>query len=272
MPSVRLPAVVGALAGLGVVFASSTLAQPTLESVPARATAEMPQPEAIFERYIEVIGGRDALDALKNREIRGVYEGPPFELPARLYMYQEKPNSAHLKIEQPFGGTIEISYDGQTGWERANDGTIRALTGLRLGEFIDTADFLGEANYKNRYAKLETVGESNLFGRNVWLVAAEAPGGRTRRLAFDKETGLFSGTITPSTTAQGERLIVVTVDNYQDAGGVLYPTLVEQRIVGQEGVVSTFRYNSIVTNIEGEHDFSAPGEILQPGDPAPAND
>lgn len=272
-------------AALESEFESAVRAQPETPADPGAEPAapegealELPPAEELFERYIETIGGRDALDAHRTREIKGTFRGRPFTGAARLTMQAEVPNKLHVVIEEPLGFRFEMCYDGETVWERANDNPPREVIGARAIEFIESSDFFGEAQYKDRYTSYQTIGSGAMGDVNVYVVEAVSHNSRQRRLLFDADTGLFIGEqnqvarLNPELRKYELRVTEIVLGDYTEFDGVLYPTSQRQKVVGDDAE-SVFEYTSIKVNLDEPFDFSPPEDMvpadreeMQPGD------
>jgi len=238
--------------------AQAVNAQETGTAQPAageQAPAEnLPEAAGLFERHIEALGGRDAVFAVKNRRLKGVYSGIPFLFPVRMEVWHDAPDKFRLRLDEPAGRSIEVRYNGDTGWRMISGSGVEQLEGVSLRELIDTADFYGQSNYKDRYEAIETVASGEVEGVSVYIVKATWENGHVQFLFFNTETGLFSGsryaTIGPDGSA---REVVIMVDQYTEIdGGVKYPKRVRQLLAGEpEPIVMT--YKSIEFNVDDGH-------------------
>lgn len=226
--------------------------------------ATPPTAEEVFERYIEAIGGREAVFAQKRRRIEGTYEGPGFNGIARLKLWADAPNKMQVTIQEPLGNSLTVTYGGEYGWEQPKGAPPRLVVGPRYVELLDSADFYGEANYKQRYKEYEVLGSTDFAGTTCWVVRSVSHAGRQRQLLFDRETGLFVAERSTIVRADGEgsfdtKVIEVHLSDYKDFGGVLYPTRQVQRVIGEEGEIS-LHYRSVRVDTDDEHEYRPPAE------------
>ncbi|MFI4898044.1 MAG: hypothetical protein ACIARR_09480, partial [Phycisphaerales bacterium JB059] len=217
--------------------------------------------DELFERHIEAIGGRDAVFAQTSRRITGIYEGPPFDFAVRLTIWQDAPDNFHLRLAEPAGASMDIGYDGETGWRYVSGSSAQALSGQDLTELRQTADFYGEANYKERYPRRQTFRQTTVADRSVYLVAVQTEDGREIVVMFDVESGLFAGTRTKFVDPAGAtREMISLISEYEDAGGVLYPRRIEQLIGGLEKRI-VYKYRTVEVNVDNDnHDYSMPSD------------
>lgn len=228
------------------------------------AASETPSAEAIFEAYIEAVGGADAIRAQSHRKLSGTYRGVPFANGARITLWQEAPNKAHLRLAEPLGSNYSIYFNGETAWETGTDGVSRVLSGSDRIEMIETADFFGETNYAERYEEMRVIGAADVGGDEAWAVYARSHAGRERTLFFSKTSHLF---IAEESTIGGENPVKVQValDQYEDVGGVLFPMRQRQQIANSTRRVEiVYRAASVETF---EHDFDPPGDVIPAPEP-----
>ncbi|USN99593.1 MAG: hypothetical protein H6810_02710 [Phycisphaeraceae bacterium] len=266
----RLIAIGVALLACAAFRAAATPQPGTAPASPA-ASADLPPAEEIFERYIEAIGGREKIDQIHNRRIEGTFAGEPFEFRASLKIWWEEDGRYHQFVSEPAGLRFNIMRNGDYTWVQVQDKDPSFLGGMQRVELIDTADFTGEVNYKNRYREYRTVGKAKADEQPVWVVQAITHIGRPHMLYFNRDTGLLVGTRVPTTGKDNKpHEMMVRVGNYQEFGGVLYPTLVQQQFVGTDRT-SEYRYTSIEVNVDDGHDYTVPDSIKAAYEEALAN-
>lgn len=257
------------IAGLGLIASFSSRAAAQVDppepkpEVKVTTDIDLPSPESLFEKHIEAIGGKEKMKAIKSRRIEGRFVGRPFKFAARLTMWQEYPNKFHLKLHEPAGETIEICFDGETGWERQPGLGLREIKGLRIIELRDTADFWGEANWEDRYLEMNTLAFiENFNGLTGYGVHVKALSGREKLLIFSSDTGLYVGTRTltvhPDTGKPAEFETVLAP--YKAFAGVKLPMGMIQRFY-QEKATTEITYHKVEINPEEKHDFSPPAEL-----------
>jgi len=255
-----------AVAGMPAMAQDGEAAE-TPDSTPVEAT---PTAEEVFERYVEAIGGRDAVFSLTHRKITGTYRGAPFRSGARITLWQEAPNKSHFRLAEPLGMTYEVLYDGETAWEKTNGVAVEQSEASAV-ETIEVADFYGESNYQERYAEMEVVGTATLtMGDNgetveAWVLEVVSTNGRERRMMFAKESGLFMAEES-KLASDPTQTVRVVLDQYRDAGGVLYPMRQRQQVVGTQ-IGAEILYKEVSTE-PFEHDFGPPSDLAPAAEPA----
>jgi len=73
--------------------------------------------QSVLDKMIEAVGGRKALEAVKDTTITGTVELVQQGMSAPITIYQKEPNKLRVDVEiAAMGMTFTQAYDGQKGW------------------------------------------------------------------------------------------------------------------------------------------------------------
>ena len=251
-----------ASAGAERATESATIAS-ALQPETVAPSADLPEAEEIFERYIEAIGGREKIEKIKNRRITGTYQGDPFEFRANVTVWWDAEGGFQQRVAEPAGLKYELFAVDDMTWSVIMDGEPTPMGGVQRQELLDTADFYGEANYKNRYKEIRTAREAQAGETPIYIVNARTHAGRPHTLFFDQETGLLIGNRVPVSGPNNTmRDMTVRIQNYKDIGGVLYPTLFIQDF-GGDTKPNRYEFTEIKVNVDDGHEFVVPDSIRE---------
>lgn len=259
-------AVIVVLGGLGTGVGGWHLPQPERPPIVAeRKHDAVPDPIVVFERYIDAIGGRSRVEDLRTRRVKGRVSGPPLTGAGTLLIETAAPNRMRMVIDEPAGRKLSYWFDGARGWVRS-DGRLGELKGTALNDLRNAAWFAGEADYEDKYRRLETNRREKFEGQDCHIIRAEDDQGVTNELAFSVASGLIVGGRSFVPAADGSTDVVrMTLTDYKEFGGVLYPTRIERWTEGDTGERSVFEYESVEVNIVLDPVFSPP-EVGAGGD------
>lgn len=242
-------------------------------AAPARAQDDqnLPSPESLFEKHIEAIGGRDALAKQHDRILHGIYTVLSTGETQVLTIYAEAPNHLLAELVAPALGTTTRATDGADAWGTNNTGSPFSLTGRDRDDLMDSANFLGEADYKKAYSSTQTIGKANIDGKPAWRVDFVTQSGHKGAVYFDADSGLVvARQLFPDEKANNNTLIVVS--DYKDFNGMKLPTK-QRQLVGDKltpAVEIEFRW--IEVNTGKMPDFKAPANTTRiDQQPAPSN-
>ena len=253
----------------GLFSATATTAATAEHSVaiqPSAAPAtDLPEAAEVFEHYIEAIGGRDAIAKIKNRRITGTYTGDPFEFKANLQVWWEADGRYHQRVSEPAGLKYDLFVVGRVTWEVVMNREPEPMGGVQRQELLDTADFTGEANYKNRYKEIEVVRKAKAGDQEIYIVRAVTHAGRPHTLYFATDSGLLIGTRVPVSGQKNSiRDMTVQLLDYKDIGGVLYPTRFVQNFTNEENTKpNEFVFSKIEVNVTDGHEYPIPDKVRE---------
>lgn len=72
---------------------------------------------AVLDRMIEALGGRKALEAIKDMTVTGIVEAPELGLKSPFVLYQKEPDKMRMDITIAEAAlTITQAFDGRRGW------------------------------------------------------------------------------------------------------------------------------------------------------------
>ena len=75
--------------------------------MPVFAGDELPKAEEVMAKYIEAIGGKEALEKIHNRVTKGTLAMPAQGMTMEMTTYSAEPNKTYLLLESEMIGKIE---------------------------------------------------------------------------------------------------------------------------------------------------------------------
>lgn len=233
--------------------------------------ANLPSAESLFERYVQEAGGLEAMRKLKNRKQEGIMTTQPVRTKSFFTVWFVNPNKLFARIERPGEPITEIVYDGQIGWRRFGNDYI-PITGDDLVRLKEGADFLGEANYKQRYTSLKTVQKIPDFGGTpVYAVRVKSVNDKAYMVFFDADTGILRGVETTVGEGNRRRLLQAEVRDFKRVGGVLYPmTTIRRTLVTKDQITEErVAFDTIEVNVDDVPSFERPASLVETNENAP---
>jgi hypothetical protein len=206
----------------------------------------LPTLEEIVERYIEAVGGRDAIERLTTRAMTGQLvtdlpsRQPPVYESDGFVIYAKVPGK-YLYVQGSSRGTHQDGCDGRACWRWAR-GEIEhdAHYDPRFAWFADPQNALRMWDY---FPDMRMRGAGTLDGRLMYLVDIDDDESHT--LYFDAESGLL--------VRLGYNR---EIDDYREADGVLVPF---SMAISRKGGSSTYIVETIEHNVPIEDsEFVAP--------------
>src|SRR5947208_15454194 len=123
-------------------------------------SASLPTVDQVLDKYVQAIGGRDALDKVTTRVMKGSIELPATGdagsiVPGTTEIYMKAPNKRMLMVNIPGNGTDRRGYNGKAGWYVDPDEGPKDLSGADLEALKGEAEFYREIRLKELYPKME---------------------------------------------------------------------------------------------------------------------
>jgi hypothetical protein len=215
---------------------------------PAPATTQdtVPTLEEILERYIEAVGGREAIEGLTTRVLSGrlVTDLPTRQPPvyeSNGFVISGKVPGKYLYVQQSARGAHRDGCDGRVCWRWARGETeLDAHYDPRFAWFIGPQNAIRMWDY---FPDMRMRGAGTLEGRSVYLVDIDDD--VSHALYFDAETGLL--------VRLGYNR---EIDDYRELDGVLVPFSMS---ISRKGGSSTYIVEEIEHNVPiDDSEFAAP--------------
>ncbi len=190
-----------------------------------------PAADEIISKYIQALGGEEAIRKVTNRSITAALviptgPGGTSEAQARGEIYAKAPN-LRLTIANTGKATTEDGFDGTVAWTESAKGVVNPAAQLAQPVYQRSADFFEPLNIKKEYTKLEVSSIEKVNDHDAYAVVGTLPDNTTETLYFDTQTGLLLRKITTLPTVVGRSPFEVEYDDYRDTGsGVKIPFLV----------------------------------------------
>ena len=187
----------------------------------AAAAADAAVPAAakkILDRYVMVSGGRDALRAEKSQHVWGTVAA--FGFSGQVESWSERPDRrASVTSLGPF--TLREGDDGKTAWRVDQNGKLSIRDGRDLDESRASGWFDNDLWLLDDGGggKIAVAGSEKDSTRTYDVLEITPPRGRSRRLWFDRATGLHARTV----IKDDQRTVVTRNQDWQLLEGRLRP-------------------------------------------------
>jgi hypothetical protein len=188
------------------------------------AAAPLPTVAQVFERYVEGVGGREAIARLKTRLMKGTREASqgrswPLEVTAR------EPEQFVMAVSIPEQGTFTQAFDGAAGWVK-NPRVTRALSAAELADLRRVGRLFQTLKVSGPTPTMRVAGREKIGDRDA-IVVEDGPAPAVReRLFFDAQTGrllrqqIFSDAVLFPIQEQTD------FEDYRAVDGVLLPFVI----------------------------------------------
>jgi photosynthetic reaction center cytochrome c subunit len=186
--------------------------------------ASLPRPDAILAKYIDAVGGADALDKVKTRVEKGTTEFFGREVPVELT--EKAPNMRISVMTMPNGHESTTAVDGKTGWMAGGfgpQGAPHAMTSAESAAAQLDATLAFPNDLKTLFRVFRPRPPEQIDGKNAYVLFGLHPGQPPTQLYFDEASGLLVRVVSFEQTALGRLPQQIDFSDYRDADGVKVP-------------------------------------------------
>ncbi len=188
--------------------------------------------EEVIAKYVEAIGGKEKLLAIKDISMKSgmSMQGMNFEINVK----HKAPNK--MSVETLMGGNVMSKqvFDGEKAAVKSPMGN-QELTGSDLEDMKIQSTMHAELFLKEMGVTLELKGADKVDGKSAWKVMVTTPAGKVSTDYYDQKTGLKL----KSVAQQGQMSIATTYSDYREVEGVLFPFMMNQTVGPQSFDVIT---------------------------------
>ena len=202
---------------------------------------ETVDPNVVLEKYLDAIGGRDALVKVEDRTT--IMRGTAMGQTLTIIVKQKAPNKMRQEVKA--GGMDQtIIFDGEKGVMKAATKNVD-VTGKELEQLKIEATMELLLDIEGNGVKLDFEGTEKINGKDAHKIKMTLPSGIRWFNYFDAESGLKIKEQKEMQTQMGLIEQVVTYDNYTEVEGIKYPFKITQSFGPQsvEMTVSSVKVN-----------------------------
>jgi photosynthetic reaction center cytochrome c subunit len=209
----------GATEPIAVPAVATADAVPETPGAPAAVPA-LPSAEQLLERYLQALGGADAVKSVTSRVQKGQITGfggrqSPIEVVAKA------PNKRVSVTQMPRGESI-TAYDGSGGWLTGREGPHPMTAAEAEAARLD-ADLYFPLHVKQVFTGFRVQPSEKIDDREAVLLVAAREGKPPVRLYFDAQSGLLVRQVRYAETALGNLPTQIDYADYRDVDGVKVP-------------------------------------------------
>lgn len=204
-------------------------------------TSESMDPKVVLEKYLDAIGGRDAISKVEDRTT--IMRGTAMGQPLTIIVKQKVPNKMLQNVKA--GGMEQtIIFNGEKGVMNSADKNVD-VTGKELEQLKIEASMELLLDPESYGVKLSYEGTEKVGDKDAYKIKMTLPSGIRWFTFFDVESGLKVKEQKEMQTQMGLIEQTVTYDNYTEVDGIKYPFKLTQSFGPQsvEMIVSSVKVN-----------------------------
>ena len=243
---------------VGTPIISDEAPKPEAENA-AAAAKPLPTSDAILDKYLQAVGGREALEKITSRVEKAsltVPGGPQVSID----IYAKAPDK-RISIMHMREGDSVTAFDGHQGWLSNPGRPTRPMSDQDNKVAKLDADLHFAADVKQLFTSFQVRDSEKIGDREVYLVVGKNDDQPPVRLYFDAESGLLVRMVRYTETPLGRNPSQVDFADYRQADGVKIPY---RWTLARPGQRFTIQVNEVKQNVPvDDTQFNMPGERPQ---------
>jgi hypothetical protein len=232
------------IAAIVLTAATSVLGARAFEpGTAAQASPTTPTVEQILDRYVQALGGKEAVQKPATCVMKGSITTPATGETGSIEVYRKAPNKQVIVIDiASNGGPTPQGYNGSAAWYVDPDEGPQDMDPGGAAAMKFQSEFYRDIRLKELYSKFAFGGTAKVGSRDAYVVEASRQDGGREKMYFDTASGLMVRNDTPYVTPDGESTMQSTFEDFQAVDGIQVPFTVRQSTPDYDYVI---RYKDI---------------------------
>lgn len=203
------------------ILAESMAPPAEAENSGAPKLAALPAANALLEKWLQAVGGAEALQKISTRVEKGTvtaFGGHEFP----IEVYAKAPDMRMSVMHMPRGEST-TAFDGHAGWLGFGGMPPRPMMGPDLQAAALDADFYFPVHIRQLYLQFRTRPPEKVGDQEYYVVSAFKRGMPPLKLYFDEQSGLLVRLVRYAVTPLGSLPTQIDYADYRDEDGVKVP-------------------------------------------------
>lgn len=191
--------------------------QPPANAAPPAAP---PTADQILGKYLDALGGADAVAKITTRTEKGHVLVGTSSTPYDVYM--KAPNK-RISVSHGQNGDSFTAFDGTAGWMGGGRGGPRDMPATDSMSAMVDAALAFPASLKTVFPQIRGGRPDKIGDKDVYVLTGRGPGAPQTRFYFDEQTGLLVRVIRYNDVGLGMMPVQVDYSDYRAVDGVKVP-------------------------------------------------
>lgn len=200
-------------------------------SSPSPSPEPIPSVKEILDRYVQAVGGADALQKIKSRSAKGSRIGADGVLVPEE-VHQKAPDKLLTVTTYP-KVVFSNGFNGTVAWGHSSQGGATPLPEQLVAEMKREAVFYKELKTPELYSNLTVVGRASVGDADAYVVQAKPVDGPVEKLFFDVRTGLLVRRYVEADTPLGKFPLQTDYEDYRAVDGIKQPFMIRWSMPGR---------------------------------------
>ena len=218
----------------------------------------LPPARQVLDRFVEAVGGEDAVLRPKSFEMTGEFSIPASGISGSLGIYSMAPDLQLISLEIPGIGKVLEGYDGEVAWSVDPVMGPRIKEGSELAQSKFQADFYAVLHLDDHYKSMETLARTECGDSTCFKLRLVTTNDDEIIEFFDADTGLLTGIEMTIESPMGQIKTSQTVEDYREFAGQKMATRIVMSVGPMEQVL---KINDVKIDTVEKSIFEPPAEI-----------
>jgi len=230
----------------------------------AAKPAALPSADQIVDKYVQALGGAEALEKISSRVAKGTLSGfGNRQFP--IEVFAKAPDKRLSVMHMPNGDSI-TAYDGRAGWLGFSQGPPHRMTPPEANSARMDADFHFALEFKQNFSQLRVEPPEKIGEEETYLVMGANAGQPPVRLYFSQQSGLLVRLVRYVETPLGRNPTQIDYADYRSVDGIKVPF---RWTLARPGGRFTIQVDQIQQNVPiDDAKFAMPSVPAAPANPA----
>lgn len=197
----------------------------------APAPDPLPSSKEILDRYVQALGGAEALQKITSRSAKGSRIGADGVLVPEE-VHQKAPDKLLTVTRYP-NVVFSNGFNGTEAWGHSSREGATPLPEQLIAQIKRDAVFYQELKTPALYSSLTVVGRASVRDADAYMIQAKPIDGPVEKLFFDVRTGLLLRRYVETDTALGKLPLQTDYEDYREVDGVKQPFLIHWSFPGR---------------------------------------
>lgn len=217
---------------------------------PEGSKKDLPSAAKLLDKHIEALGGKAALEKVRNRVAKGTFAIPAQGFKGTVTVYVAEPDKARTTVDITGIGKMESGRNGDIVWEVSAVMGARILEGQERAMQLREMDFKGILHWTKQYKSAETVGEAVVDGKPCYKIEmTPKEEDKPATWYIDKESHLLWRVDMSVQNAMGTYETENYLEDYKDVDGVKIP-MKSRTVVAAVEMEQVITLESVEQNVD----------------------
>ena len=198
---------------------------------PTPTPEPLPSVKQILDRYVQALGGADALQKITSRTAKGSRIGADGVLVPEEVL-QKAPDKLLTVTSYP-NIVFSNGVNGNVVWGHSSREGATPLPDQLVVQLKRDAVFYKELKTQELYSTLTVLGRAPVRDADAFVIQAKPSDGPVEKLFFDVKTGLLVRRYTESDTPLGKLPLQLDYEDYREVDGIKQPFLIHWSMPGR---------------------------------------